>query len=271
MKQKGPAPAYYRLPNATVQHHATGSYQYYFGDFFLLLVSQPSSPSAHLSWLQVNREPGWNTQFLYAHPDFLFELWMDSAVADEYEGLKGQLHLHPLLPYPSLELDRIVLSFFRTVPSGGLADRFLYARVVELLLQLVMDILQQRTASRIRESVAAVAEQAKAIIQSDWSVYDTVESLARKTGVSKKELQYAFKKRYGMTVGRFSKEERLKQAQYLLRTTDDILLSVAMAVGYNDTANFSAAFKSYFGYTPGTLQKRKKESGAFSLKQSSDS
>jgi AraC-like DNA-binding protein len=30
-----------------------------------------------------------------------------------------------------------------------------------------------------------------------------------------------------------------------------------MAVGYNDTGNFSIAFKSHFGYSPGAVQKNR--------------
>ncbi len=103
------------------------------------------------------------------------------------------------------------------------------------------------------------AEAARKIIISDFSIYDTVEEISRKVGLSEQKLQHTFKQLHGTTVGKFSREERLKWAHEILITGNDILLSVAMSAGYNDVSNFSTAFKQYFGYPPGHINKLKRK------------
>lgn len=142
--------------------------------------------------------------------------------------------------------------------QGLLGDRFIYARVIDLLIQLVRHINEIHERPEINEIAIQRAEKAKQIILDDFSIYDTVEMVARKVGISEVNLQVAFKQRFAMTVGKFSKDERMKFAHNMLETTDDILLSVALAVGYNDPGNFSVAFKNYYGYSPGHIQRNKK-------------
>ena len=138
----------------------------------------------------------------------------------------------------------------------GLAGRFFNSRVPELLVHMVyhiglIDKLPEFDQEEIRK-----AQEAHKIILADFSIYDRVDQLARKVGTTEAELQMAFKHRFGTTVAKFSKEARMKKAHEILLSGNDILLSVALMVGYNDPGNFSTAFKNYFGYSPGHIQKR---------------
>ncbi len=155
-------------------------------------------------------------------------------------------------------MEQAVKAFFNSPLKGPLADRFLYAQVVDLLIHLVQHINNLHQRPEISEITIQRAEKAKQIILDDFSSYNTVEQLARKVGISEPDLQLAFKQRFGMTVGKFSKDQRMSFAHSMLETTNDTLLSVGLSVGYNDPGNFSVAFKNYYGYSPGHIQRRKK-------------
>lgn len=136
---------------------------------------------------------------------------------------------------------------------------FFKRRVDDLLVHMVyhlgsLDKAPQFDAAEIRK-----AEQVRSIILSDFSNFDSVEILARKVNTTEQKLQLAFKHCFGVTVGKFSKDERMKKAHDLLMFTNEILLSIALMVGYNDAGNFSTAFKNHFGYSPGHVQKRLKK------------
>lgn len=141
----------------------------------------------------------------------------------------------------------------------GLAGQFFTSRVHELLVHMVYHIGQIDKLPEIDPAEIKKAEEAHKLILSNFSVYDTVGELAAKVGTKEHKLQMAFKYRYGITVAKFSREERLKKAHEILSAENDILLSVALAVGYNDTGNFSTAFKNYFKYSPGHINKRLKK------------
>jgi AraC-like DNA-binding protein len=48
----------------------------------------------------------------------------------------------------------------------------------------------------------------------------------------------------------------MEQSRYLLINEDANVNEVAFMMGYKDATNFTAAFKKYFGYTPGTIKNK---------------
>ncbi len=258
MKKKGIVQKICRLPNATKLQIESGLFQYYSGDFFMICVTQPVLHETHEKFKRKYAEANLEVSFLFKNTVFIFEILFRREALADYEELKDINNLNELLPYCSLEIERNIKSFFRPVTEGRLADRLLYARVVDLILQLIQEVTEVKAKTSISKAAVEIAEKARDIIIEDLSVYDTIEGIVGKIGISKKELQHAFKQRFGLTLGKFSKEERMKHAHYLLETTDQILLSIAMASGYNDTGNFSIAFKNHFGYSPGSVQKKMK-------------
>jgi AraC-like DNA-binding protein len=136
---------------------------------------------------------------------------------------------------------------------------FFTRRVQDLLVHMVYHLGTMDKAPKFDQADIDRAEQVRKIILDDFSVFDSVEILARKVGTAEAKLQLTFKHLYGVTVGKFSKDERMKKAHDLLFFTKEILLSVALSVGYNDAGNFSTAFKNHFGYSPGHVQKRMKK------------
>jgi AraC-like DNA-binding protein len=261
MKRKTQRKQSYLLANATSVQKEAGLFQIYQGDFFTIFVTYPVDLQLHqnlkLQYLDSNRP----VHLLYVD-EFIFEIFVDRAVIADYQTICPLLDtvddLNSFVPFWSLGMEQAAKAFFNSELKGPLADRFIYARVIDLMIQLVHHIIEIHDRPEVNEITIKHAEKAKQIILDDFSVYDTVEQVARKVGISEMDLQLAFKQCFGMTVGKFSKDERMKFAHNILETTNDILLSVALAVGYNDPGNFSVAFKNYYGYSPGSIQRKKK-------------
>lgn len=60
----------------------------------------------------------------------------------------------------------------------------------------------------------------------------------------------AFKNSFNMTPWDYIAIKRIEKATRLLRDSDETVLSVAIACGYNNTAGFNRIFKKITGLTP---------------------
>lgn len=78
----------------------------------------------------------------------------------------------------------------------------------------------------------------------------SIKKLARRSSTSVRTLERVFQKETGMTIGKWRTQLRLLQALCLLANRQSIT-KVALAVGYDSTSAFIAAFKRIFGTTPG--------------------
>lgn len=261
-KRKTVSRPVYLLAEAKPVKNEQNLFQYYKGDFFTLFLTQPANGILHDQLKEKYLDPSHPVHLRYTD-EFIFEIFFDRASIFEYEPICPVIttadELNTLIPFWSLGMEQAIKAFFNSPLKGLLVGRFMYARVVDLLIQLVHHIKAIHERPEVDEITIKHAEKAKQIITADLSIYDTVEQIARKVGISEMDLQLAFKQRFGMTVGKFSKDERMKFAHSMLESTDDILLSVALSVGYNDPGNFSVAFKNYYGYSPGLIQRKKKK------------
>jgi AraC-like DNA-binding protein len=79
--------------------------------------------------------------------------------------------------------------------------------------------------------------------------------LATLFGMSITAMNDMFVGAFGMSVAAFMKEQRMAQAHELLSGTDLPVAEVAAKLGYSHVSNFSAAFKTFYGYSPTLLRK----------------
>ncbi|WNK20411.1 response regulator [Halomonas piscis] len=77
-----------------------------------------------------------------------------------------------------------------------------------------------------------------------------IDELARRVGTNSKRLNLAFRNYAGMTVFEYLREERMQEAQRLLRHTGQSVSDIAAHVGFSSCANFSTAFRLRFGSSP---------------------
>lgn len=81
----------------------------------------------------------------------------------------------------------------------------------------------------------------------------TIEQLARMVTMSATRLKTGFKHMYGTGIYTYYQKMRLQKARELLLSGRYSVKDTAMATGFNDTANFTTAFKKEFNIAPSQL------------------
>ncbi|NJK30558.1 MAG: helix-turn-helix transcriptional regulator [Acaryochloris sp. SU_5_25] len=140
-------------------------------------------------------------------------------------------------------------------PYRGAAKRmYLQAKVFELLamhLDWIAADRQQRDAlPRLRPETIARLHYAKEILTRQFANPPSLPELAQQVGVSDRTLQRGFQTLFQTTVVGYLIQQRLMQAERVLRQGNHTVAEVATAVGYGNMGHFAVAFKRQFGITP---------------------
>ena len=84
----------------------------------------------------------------------------------------------------------------------------------------------------------------------------SLDQLAHRMATNRNTLSSSFKRVLGRGVFAWLREQRMSKAENLLKTTDLSVQHICYEVGYNDPANFSTAFKTYFKLAPQQYRKK---------------
>ena len=79
--------------------------------------------------------------------------------------------------------------------------------------------------------------------------------VAKHVNYSESYFGYAFKKKYGVSIGQYIVELRLAKSKNLLRNTSFSIAGVASSVGFDSPNYFSSLFKKHFGVSPKEYRK----------------
>lgn len=140
---------------------------------------------------------------------------------------------------------------------SGFKRMHIESKIIELLmLQLEQyEILHARDHSfKVNKKTYEKMQEAKNIIERSLASPCSIIDLAGKVGTNEYHLKKAFKKVFGTTVYGYLTEMRMQEAKRLLLTGDLNVSEVALMMGYNDSTNFTAAFKKHYGFTPGKIK-----------------
>lgn len=83
----------------------------------------------------------------------------------------------------------------------------------------------------------------------------TVQDLAQRLNHSYEHLERIFKAQTGLSLATYIKQEKLKQAQELIRDTQDSIADIAHILGFESASHFTKAFKNFCGLTPRQYRK----------------
>jgi AraC family transcriptional regulator len=90
----------------------------------------------------------------------------------------------------------------------------------------------------------------KYIENADDAQHVSLQDLSSLTGLTTFHLCRIFKKETGISIGEYLRENKIKRACDLLRTTSIPPSTVSMLLGYSDNAHFYREFKKRVGCTP---------------------
>lgn len=108
--------------------------------------------------------------------------------------------------------------------------------------------------SLTKEEAIAIKEIA-AYIRQHLGLQHTIESLCKRSGVYACKLQEGFKSFYNRTVIDFIRNERLKEAENLIRNSDYNISQIVYTVGFTSRSYFSKIFKEKYNCSPKFYQK----------------
>jgi AraC-like DNA-binding protein len=142
-----------------------------------------------------------------------------------------------------------------TCPYQGFEKRlFLQGKVHDLMGLQLMSVLRDRgsfpSPTRLKPEMIARLHHAKDLLAMQLESPPSVSQLAQRVGVSDRTLQRGFQTLFNTTVVGYLTQQRLQQAEQLLRQGDRTVTEVATMVGYGNMGHFAMAFKRRFGITP---------------------
>lgn len=148
-----------------------------------------------------------------------------------------------------------IVARWNSGPSDAAASARLAAQLALLLLAL-------RRAARVPAPSPDAAGQATLAARiHEWlaSHPDTptrLAAIARSLGLSESHLRALFRRRYGISLGRYARETRCRLAALELQRGDRAIAEVAAACGFASIYSFSRTFKHVLGVTPGQMARR---------------
>lgn len=113
--------------------------------------------------------------------------------------------------------------------------------------------LVKNTESKISTGIQNKITEAKELIDLNLKSPLSISDIALSIGINDYHLKKGFKELYNNTIYNYTISKRMEYAKRLLKDREMNVNEVAYVLGYNDSTNFTAAFKKYFGYTPGKL------------------
>lgn len=144
----------------------------------------------------------------------------------------------------------------RLLVSPGQSPLLREAKTIELLARVV-EGEPTPTASWTREERDRL-DHAREILLHDLAAPPTIAGLARMCGLNTMKLKRDFKRRFGLPIYAYHRQERLRHALVLLETTDRSVTQVAYDIGYTNLGHFSAVFRAEFGLLPRDVARDRK-------------
>jgi len=140
-------------------------------------------------------------------------------------------------------LDHAMVTFHS---KGVLSEQETTARVQQSLAE--HGALSQNTSTLVRQAVA--------YIQQHFAYNLSRQQIASAVGISQNYLSRIFQHELGISPWEYLSRYRIKQAQDLLRDTEDSITEVAAQVGFEDPAYFSRIFRKQIGHSPQRYRER---------------
>ncbi len=97
---------------------------------------------------------------------------------------------------------------------------------------------------------------AQQFIEENYAVIDSIDTVARKVGISPRHFKRRFKSATGDQPIKYLQQIRIDAAREKLETTRDTIEKITLAVGYNDISSFCRLFKQHTKISPKAYRDR---------------
>ncbi len=118
-----------------------------------------------------------------------------------------------------------------------------------IFLSLIYKVLYHIFSEKKAENSESIPEKIIRYINFNYMNNLTVRDISDSFRFERSYLYRIFKNYTGMSIKDYITKTRMEHAQILLKNGNSVI-DTALSVGYNEQANFSKAYKSYFGKSP---------------------
>lgn len=135
--------------------------------------------------------------------------------------------------------------------KGVLKKIYIEAKIKELLIHQIETVINlPNPIEHIDEDDYNKLQQAKDLLEKDCAHAPTLSELSRLISLNEFKLKKGFKATFGTTVKSYVIKLRMERAKELFQNKAATVSEVAYKCGYKDVSHFSAAFKTFYGFTP---------------------
>lgn len=201
----------------------------------------------------------------------------DVVLTDIKMPILGGLDLSKKIYDSGLSIDIIIISgysefeYARSAMKFGVKDYILKPIDKKELIGILNNIKEKRKLTdqncnddkikpqnSLTNTNSELINEINEYINSNYDKDINLEQLAKdKYFINYSYLSRIYKEKTGLSFTKYILKIRMEKAKEFIHKGGISVSDVALIVGYNDVSNFIQAFKKYYGYTPGTLNKRK--------------
>ncbi|WP_461532670.1 helix-turn-helix domain-containing protein [Sinomicrobium sp.] len=160
-----------------------------------------------------------------------------------------------LLPFTPF-IHELIYDIKHCRQKGELQKWYLENKIQALLLiqlEMYQNHNRQKIAGLSPYDISRIQE-AKSFLENHFRNAPGLTELSKQVNLNEFKLKKGFKACYGITVKRYVILLKMKHAMHLLEKGDHSITEIAYLSGYNGLVQFSAAFKSFYGYAPKNIQ-----------------
>lgn len=139
--------------------------------------------------------------------------------------------------------------------TGSLKKIYLEAKIKELFILQLESLKKPQNKSAVDEKDFKKLLEAKKILESNFNNAPTLIELSRMISLNEFKLKKGFKACFATTIKSYVTQLRMEHAKNLFKNKSSNVGEVAYKCGYKDVSHFSAAFKSFYGFTPISFRK----------------
>ncbi|MGG4494840.1 helix-turn-helix transcriptional regulator [Brevibacillus reuszeri] len=157
-------------------------------------------------------------------------------------------------------IEKCVHDMYFCTYQGPLKKLYLESKAMEIIALVNQDhsFVQPPSKAKViwRKQDREVIEQARELILTHLENPLTIRQLSRQVGMNEFKLKQGFRELYDMTIFEQVRKARLERALWLMETEQVNIGQAAVAVGYSNASNFTAAFRKQYGCNPSEYVKR---------------
>lgn len=183
-----------------------------------------------------------------------------------FPSLENYIRNQPQPDYPaslnqpvpcSAEMTKSVFDLFRCPYDEHLRKLYFENKTNEFLMEALAKTFNRKPSkSKFSETERDAIFVARDLILADITRHIPIKEISKRINLNEFKLKAGFKEIFGIGPFEMLLQARMEKARELLLETNKPMKEIAVLTGFEFLANFIAAFRKYYGYTPGELRRK---------------